>query len=262
MLDSWLSPVADLHAFNAVVVALFGLCTGSFLNVVIYRLPRGESIVVGRSHCPACEREIAWYDLVPVLSFLLLRGRCRYCRAPISCRYPLVESLTAAVFLVLYLHFGLQAALIKYLFLAALLVAATFIDIERFLIPNRLVVAGLAFGIAAGFFVHDVSFLSALLGAASTAGFLLLVALLYRGGMGMGDIKLALVTGLFLGWPMGLVGLFVGACIGGLVGIVLIVAKIKGRKDPVPFGPFIALGTLIALLWGSQILGLLLGTEA
>ncbi len=149
--------------------------------------------------------------------------------------------------------------MLKYLFLAALLVAVSFIDLEHFLIPNGLVLAGIIFGIGFGFFIHDISFWSALLGAVSCSGFLLLVSLVSRGGMGLGDVKLAVVTGLFLGWPQGPVGLLAGVCAGGLAGIVLLVTGIKGRKDPVPFGPFIALGVMIALFWGRAILHLLLG---
>jgi leader peptidase (prepilin peptidase)/N-methyltransferase len=248
--------------FGAIVVSVLGFCIGSFLNVVIYRLPRGESIVTGRSHCPNCARVIAWYDLVPLLSYLVLGGRCRSCRAAISGRYPLVESLTGVLFLILYLHFGLRIVLVKSLFLTSLLVAVSFIDIDHFFIPNRLVLAGVVCGVVFSLFVPDVSLWSALLGAASTAGFLLLVALLSRGGMGMGDIKLGLVTGLFLGWPLGLTGLLIGVCLGGFLGIILLASKIKSRKDPIPFGPFIALGTLIAMLWGAQILHLVLGMVA
>jgi leader peptidase (prepilin peptidase)/N-methyltransferase len=248
--------------FGAIVVSVLGFCIGSFLNVVIYRLPRGESIVTGRSHCTLCGKMIAWYDLFPLVSYLLLGGRCRNCKASISGRYPLVESLTGVLFLILYLHFGLRIVLVKSLFLASLLVAVSFIDIDHFFIPNRLVLAGVVCGVVFSLFVPDVSLWSALLGAASTAGFLLLVALLSRGGMGMGDIKLGLVTGLFLGWPLGLTGLLIGVCLGGFLGIILLASKIKSRKDPIPFGPFIALGTLIAMLWGAQILHLVLGMVA
>jgi leader peptidase (prepilin peptidase)/N-methyltransferase len=220
--------------FGAIVVSVLGLCIGSFINVVIYRLPRGESIVTGRSHCTHCGKMIAWYDLFPLLSYLLLGGRCRNCKTPISWRYPLVEGLTAGLFLVLYLHFGLTAPMIKYLFLAALLVAVSFIDLEHFIIPNGLVLAGVIFGIGISFFIHNVSFLSALLGAVSCSGFLLLASLISRGGMGLGDVKLAVVTGLFLGWPLGPLGLLIGICIGGLLGIVLLVTGTKGRKDPIP----------------------------
>jgi leader peptidase (prepilin peptidase)/N-methyltransferase len=245
--------------FGAIVVSVLGFCIGSFLNVVIYRLPRGESIVTGRSHCTLCGKMIAWYDLFPLVSYLLLGGRCRNCRASISWRYPLVESLTAILFLVLYLHFGLTLVLIKYLFLAALLVAVSFIDLEHFIIPNSLVLAGVVCGIAGFLIVRDLSIQSALLGAVACSGFLLLVSLASRGGMGLGDVKLAAVTGLFLGWPLGPVGLLIGICTGGLLGIVLLVTGINGRKDPVPFGPFIALGAMIALFWGRAIFYLLMG---
>jgi leader peptidase (prepilin peptidase)/N-methyltransferase len=130
----------------------------------------------------------------------------------------------------------------------------SFIDLEHFLIPNSLVLAGVVFGIGVAFIVHDISIWSALLGTVSCSGFLLLVSLVSRGGMGLGDVKLAAVTGLFLGWPLGPVGLLIGICTGGLLGIVLLVTGIKGRKDPVPFGPFIALGAIVALFWGWQIL--------
>ncbi len=251
--------MASSIPWNAVIVTVAGLCIGSFLNVVIYRLPRGESIISGRSHCVSCSTEICWYDLIPLLSYLILRGRCRSCRAPVSSRYPLVEFLTGGLFLVLYLHLGFQLLLLKYLFLGALLVAVSVIDIEHYLIPNYLVLAGVIAGILFTVAVGDTSYWSALLGAVTTAGFLLLIALLSGGGMGPGDIKLCLVTGLFLGWPLGLLGLLTGACIGGLLGLVLLAARVKGRRDPIPFGPFIAIGTLIAILWGDQILRKLLG---
>ncbi len=244
--------------FGAIAVTALGLCIGSFLNVVIYRLPRGESSVTGWSHCTHCGRAIAWYDLFPLVSHLLLRGRCRNCKAPISWRYPLVECLTAGLFLALYWHFGPTPVLLKYLFLSALLVAVSFIDLEHFLIPNSLVLAGVVFGMAGLLIVRDLSIQSALLGAVSCPGFLLLVSLSSRGGMGLGDVKLAMVTGLFLGWPQGMVGLLIAACTGGLLGIVLLVTGVKGRKDPIPFGPFIALGAMIALFWGGRILHLLL----
>jgi leader peptidase (prepilin peptidase)/N-methyltransferase len=248
--------------FGAIVVSVLGLCIGSFINVVIYRLPRGESIAAGRSHCTHCGKMIAWYDLFPLVSYLLLGGRCRNCRAPISWCYPLVEGLTAGLFLALYLHFGPTPALLKYLFLSALLVAVSFIDLEHFLIPNSLVFAGVIFGIGISFFVRDVSYWSALTGIVSCSGFLFVVSLISQGGMGLGDVKLVMVTGLFLGWPLAAVGLLIGICAGGLLGIGLLATGIKGRKDPIPFGPFIALGALAAVFWGGQIIHLFLGPFA
>lgn len=243
-----------VFVFCAVFITIFGMCAGSFLNVVIYRLPRGESILWGRSRCPACGHTLAWYDLIPVLSFVFLRGRCRNCGARISWVYPVVELLTGILFLLIFCRFGLTLALAKYLFLACVLVAAAFIDLQHYIIPDTLVLAGLAGCLVLGALARDVGVLSALSGAAACGGFLLLVALLSGGGMGGGDVKLAFVSGLFLGWPLAPLGLFLGICLGGALALTLLALHIKGRKDPLPFGPFISLGFLIALLWGDLIL--------
>lgn len=208
----------------------------------------------GRSCCPSCRQSIKWYDLVPLLSFLILGGRCRFCKNPISLRYPVVEVITALLFLIMYVRFGTGFTFLKYLILCSLLIAAAFIDLELYLIPNTLVIAGLLLGIPLTIMGHDVTLLSALLGSIASGGFLLLAAVLSKGGMGGGDIKLAAVVGFYLGWPLGLLGIFLGACMGGLIGLFLLLFRIKKRKDPIPFGPFIALGALAALLWGRTIL--------
>lgn len=236
------------------LVPVLGLCFGSFLNVVIYRLPRRESVIKGRSHCPACGKVLVWYDLVPVLSYLVLRGRCRYCQTPVSFRYPLVELATAAVFSVLFYHFGLTLVFAKYFFLACVLIAAAFIDLEHYFIPDWLVLTGFLGGVFLSFLARDGWFWSSLLGALVTGCFLFFVAVISKGGIGGGDIKLGTVVGLFLGWPLGPLSIFLGICIGGLVGIFFLVFGFKGRKDPVPFGPFIALGSFFALLWGNELI--------
>jgi len=232
---------------------LLGLFIGSFLNVVIYRLPRGETVVWGRSYCPACGRTLAWYDLIPVLSYLFLRGRCRYCRLPISPRYPIVELVTGVVFTTLFYNFGLSWILVKYLFLGAVLVAASLIDLEHYLIPDCLVVTGACGGIFLSLLARDVGFWSSLWGAAAAAGFLLLVAVISKGGMGGGDVKLAGMVGLFLGWPLASLALFLSLVTGGLLGIYLLISGCKKRQDPVPFAPFIAIGVILALLFGMKI---------
>ncbi|MEW8958226.1 MAG: prepilin peptidase [Moorella sp. (in: firmicutes)] len=233
---------------------LLGLFIGSFLNVVIYRLPRGETVVWGRSYCPACGRVLAWYDLIPVLSYLLLRGRCRYCRLPISSRYLLVELVTGVVFTTLFYIFGLSWILVKYLFLSAVLVAASFIDLEHYLIPDRLVVTGACGGILLSLLARDVGFWSSLWGAVAAAGFLLLVAVISKGGMGGGDVKLAGMVGLFLGWPLASLALFLSLVTGGLAGVCLLVSGRKKRQDPLPFAPFITTGGLLALFFGEKML--------
>ncbi|MDN5327228.1 MAG: leader peptidase (prepilin peptidase) / N-methyltransferase [Moorella sp. (in: firmicutes)] len=233
---------------------ILGLFIGSFLNVVIYRLPRGETVVWGRSRCPACGRALAWYDLFPVLSYLFLRGRCRYCRLPISPRYPIVEIVTGVVFTTLFYNFGLSWVLVKYLFLGAMLVAASFIDLEHYLIPDSLVVTGACGGILFSLLARDVGLRSALGGTVAAAGFLLLVAVISNGGMGGGDVKLAGMVGLFLGWPLASLALFLSLVTGGLVGICLLVSGLKKRQDPLPFAPFIAIGGLLALFFGEKML--------
>jgi leader peptidase (prepilin peptidase)/N-methyltransferase len=246
-----------LDAFNffcLFFIFILGLCIGSFLNVVIYRLPGGESITLERSHCTSCGKRLRWYELIPLFSYLFLRGRCRTCHEPISLRYPLVELLTGIIFALLFLRFSLTIELVKYLFLSALLVAVSFIDLEHYIIPNSLIITGLAGGLILNIAAKDVGFVSALAGLLVTSGFLLLIALASKGGMGGGDIKLVAVTGLFLGWPLGPFGLILGAVIGGMIAVVLLLFRIKGRKDPLPFGPFIALGTFISILYGSQII--------
>lgn len=239
----------------AAFITFLGLCVGSFLNVVIYRLPHGESVCLGRSRCPVCGQTLAWYDLAPLFSYLALRRKCRYCRTGISRRYPLVELLTGVVFVGLYYHFGPTPVLAKYLFLVAVLIAVTFIDLDHCLIPNQLVLAGLIGGVISMPLAGDVRIQSALLGALIGSGFLLLVAIASKGGMGGGDVKLAAVTGFFLGWPLGPLGLYFGICLGGIAGIMLLLLGIKKRKDAIPFGPYIVLGTMVALLWGNRILG-------
>jgi leader peptidase (prepilin peptidase)/N-methyltransferase len=244
----------SFHFFCLFFVFILGLCIGSFLNVVIYRLPRGESITLERSQCASCGKQLRWYELIPLFSYLFLRGRCRTCHEPISLRYPIVELLTAITFALVFLQFGLTLELLKYLFLSALLVAISFIDLEYFIIPNSLIIIGLVGGVILNIAAQDVGFVSALAGLLVTSGFLLLIALASKGGMGGGDIKLVAVTGLFLGWPLGPFGLILGAVIGGMIAVVLLLFRIKGRKDPLPFGPFIALGTFISILYGSQII--------
>lgn len=233
---------------------LLGLFIGSFLNVVIHRLPRGETIIWGRSRCPTCGRVLAWYDLVPVASYLALRGKCRYCGAQISPRYPAVELLTGAVFAAHFYRFGMTPALVKYLFLGAVLIAAAFIDLEHYLIPDRLVLTGMAGAVVLGLAARDVGIWPALAGCAAGAGFLFAVVVFSKGGMGGGDVKLAAVAGLFLGWPLAALALFLAVVTGGLVAAVLLLFGAKGRKDAIPFGPFIAAGTLTAVLWGVRII--------
>jgi len=246
----------------AVVCGLLGLAVGSFLNVVIYRVPRKESVVRPRSRCPGCGTQLADRDNIPVLSWILLRGRCRTCGEPISARYPLVELGTAALFVAAALRFGLDWVLPAYLVFFAALVAVTFIDLEHYIIPNRIVYPTLFVSVpllvlAAAAQNEWSELLRAGEGAALAWGFLLVVHLIQPRGMGFGDVRLAAVLGLFLGWldlRHVFLGLFLGFLFGSLSSITLIALRRRGRKDQIPFGPFLAAGAVVAVLFGSPII--------
>lgn len=239
---------------------LIGLTLGSFLNVVIHRLPAGESIVSPRSRCPGCGAAIAAYDNVPLVSWLLLRGRCRSCRTRISARYPLVELLTAIAFLTVALAHGAGAELVVLLPFAAVLVAVAFIDLDHRIIPNRILAPAAAYAVAASAIVRPELLPELLAAGAGAFGLLLAAALVRPGGMGMGDVKLAGVMGLYLGVSVA-PALLVAFLVGAAVGLVMIAREgAAARKRGVPFGPFLALGGLVALLAGPELVDLYLGT--
>lgn len=242
--------------------AVLGLAIGSFLNVVIWRVPRKESVVRPPSHCPQCETPISPSDNVPVLSWLFLSGKCRHCKNPIPVRYPLVEAGCGVLFLAVAARFGASWELPAYLVLTAALLAISIIDLEHFIVPDRitapLTVSALALlGVAAVAEGNGWRFGRTLLGGVAYFAFLLLLNILYPKGMGMGDVKLAFSLGLYLGWlgwGQVFLGGFLAFLLGAVVGVTLIATKIKSRKDVVPFGPFLALGAMLTILWGDPIL--------
>jgi len=244
-----------------VVAALAGLLIGSFLNVVAWRLPRGESLVRPRSACPACRTPIRPYDNVPVLSWLLLRGRCRHCGARISGRYPLVEATTAALFAAVAIGRNGALDIALGLLLVTALVPITLIDLDRRIIPNAITLPAAVAAIVAGLVV-DIGFVpEQLIAGLAAGGFFLLAAILYPRGMGMGDVKLAAVLGLYLGRAVAPAILI--ALVGGvLVGAAIIARKgaREGRRTAVPFGPFLALGGVLALFVGDALVDAYLGT--
>jgi leader peptidase (prepilin peptidase)/N-methyltransferase len=238
----------------ATLAGVFGAIVGSFLNVVVYRLPRHESIVTPASHCPGCGAPVKAYDNIPVLSWLLLRGHCRACGVPISVRYPLVEFLTAALCVGAVLagegtaHIGLGIGLIL------LVVPIALIDLETRLIPNRLTLPGAVLALALGLALDPSGEPGRLIAGVAAGGFLLLAALAYPGGMGMGDVKLAGMMGLFLGSAVA-PALLIALLSGTAVGAVIIARKgaHAGRKTAVPFGPFLALGAIVAVFAGQPL---------
>jgi leader peptidase (prepilin peptidase) / N-methyltransferase len=232
----------------------FGAAIGSFVNVLAYRLPRRESLVRPRSRCPQCGTQIAGYDNIPVVSWVLLRGRCRHCRAPIPIRYPIVEALTALLFVAVGLKVGLEETLLPALALTITLVAAAETDLEHQIIPNRLIGTSAVAAIALWAIVDYSRLPENLIAGAAAGGFLLIAAIAYPAGMGMGDVKLAGVMGLYLGASVA-PALFVGFASGAVVGVALALASgSNARKQGVPFGPFLALGGIVALLYGPEII--------
>jgi leader peptidase (prepilin peptidase)/N-methyltransferase len=238
---------------------VLGAIAGSFLNVVAYRLPRRESVVWPRSHCPHCGAAVRPRDNVPILSYLLLRGRCRSCSAAISRRYPLVEALTAALCVGAVLAHPSGARLVLGIVTVLVLVPAALIDLEHRIIPNRLTAAGAVLALAAGTALDPSGEPQRLIAAAAAGGLLLAAALAYPGGMGMGDVKLAGVMGLLLGRAVG-AALLVALVAGVLAGMAVIARKgtREGRKTAIPFGPFLATGGLASVFAGEQIVDLYL----
>jgi leader peptidase (prepilin peptidase) / N-methyltransferase len=242
------------------VLFLLGLCVGSFLNVVIARVPEGRSIVGPGSACPRCSTPIAWYDNVPLLSFALLRARCRKCGEPISWRYPVVELITGLLFVLALAERGLTIDLIPALLLVAGLVAITGIDLDHQLIPDVISIPGIAVGLAVSTLTGRPGWLDSLVGVVIGGGIFLLIIVASRGGMGGGDMKLGAMLGAFLGWKLVLVAILIAILAGGVFAIVVLLLRRKGRKDAVPFGPFLALGGVVSLFWGEGLLAWYLGT--
>jgi leader peptidase (prepilin peptidase)/N-methyltransferase len=239
---------------TAAVIAAVGLVVGSFLNVVIARLPAGRSVVGGRSACPACGAVIAWHDNIPVLSFAMLRGRCRHCAVRISWRYPIVEVVTAALFVGAYLKFGVGIDLVAACLLLAALVALTAIDLDHQLLPDAITLPGILTGVAANVASPNGSLIDSLIGIAVGSGIFLVIILASGGGMGGGDMKLGAMLGAFMGWKVALVALFLGVVAGGLGAVLFLATGRKGRKDPIPFGPFLAVGGAVAMFWGQALI--------
>jgi leader peptidase (prepilin peptidase) / N-methyltransferase len=264
-----------MEALALSLAGIGGLIFGSFLNVVVYRVPRKESIVRPASRCPSCGHELSVADNIPVLSWVLLRGRCRYCRAPISIRYPAAELLTAAIWMLAVVrreHLappgtppdGVGWQLLGFLPFLWVLVALSLIDLEHKILPNRIVYPSVLaaiplLAITAALGPGLEPWIRALLGGLAGAGGFLIVALISPAGMGMGDVKLAGLIGLFvgyLGWGRLLVAFFASFAAGALVGIMLMIVRRAGRKTQIPFGPFMALGAIISTLAGENLLDL------
>ncbi len=238
---------------------IFGGLIGSFLNVCICRLPNEQSIVTPGSHCPHCKEHIRGYDNIPLISYLLLRGRCRRCRQAISIQYPLVEGITAVLSLLLFMRFGPSLSYVVYFSFAAALIVITVIDYHHQVIPDVISLPGIVVGFLASLVLPGHSFVSSLLGILLGGGSLFLVAAVYewlfkREGMGGGDVKLLAMIGAFLGWKPVILTILLGSLIGSIVGITVMIWKGRNFKYAIPFGPFLSMGAMVSLVYGERII--------
>ena len=235
------------------LIFIFGLAIGSFLNVVIFRLGTNESILVGRSHCPKCGAILKWYDLIPALSFLIQKGKCRYCEKKISFQYPIVEIITGFLFVLILSKFGLDSLITYYLLLISCFLIVIFVyDLKNYLILDKIVFPAIIIVLFYQVFIGN--FLNPFLSALLASGFFLSLVLISKGKwMGMGDVKFAILMGLILGWPNILLALFLSFFSGAIIGIVLILFGKKGLKSQIPFGPFLVGSTILIMLYGEYL---------
>jgi len=252
------------YGINAVLIFILGLIVGSFSNVCIYRIPKNESIIFPASHCPKCNSPIKPVDNIPLISYILLKGRCRNCKSKISIQYPVVELLTGLIYLIISLIYGLSVQTLIYIILSSALIIIAFIDLNEEIVPDVISLPGIVIGFIISFFVTYISFINSALGILAGGGIILIIGLagsviFKKEAMGGGDVKLAAMIGAFLGWKYIIVSLFLGFFLGAVTGIILILSKIKSREDLVPFGPFIVLGSFVTILWGEKIISWYLG---
>jgi len=249
------------------IVFIFGCFIGSFLNCVVYRMENKKSFAKGRSFCPKCKHTLAWSDLIPVISFLFLRGKCRYCKKKISWQYPVVEIITGLLFLLIFNQFSiLEFSKLLYLLVVSCLLEVIFIyDLKHYIIPDRVIFPAIiiVFLFRILDFIRNFKLeirnydllLNLTMAIVVSAGFFFLLWLISRGRwMGFGDVKLALFMGLFLSWPNILVALFFAFILGSVIGLILIALQKKKMKSQMPFGPFLIAGTFVGLFWGTKII--------
>jgi leader peptidase (prepilin peptidase)/N-methyltransferase len=237
-----------------ILIFVLGLSIGSFLNVCIYRIPEKKSIAFPASHCPTCEHSLNAIDLFPIVGYLINRGKCKYCGVKISIQYPMVELLTGILFLLLFHKFFITMEFLKYIVLVSLLIIITFVDIERQEIPDELILFGLVAGLLFNIYNIKTDMVPGIIGFILGGGVFLIIAMVTNGAMGGGDIKLMAVLGLFFGWKLIIMIALISFVIGAVVSLILIAAKVKSRKDFIPFGPFISIAALLVIFYGTQII--------
>ncbi len=249
----------EISSVMVVYSALFGLALGSFMNVCIYRIPLKKSIVSPPSSCPNCGERIRFYDNIPLISYLLLLGKCRHCSNPLAWHYPLVEALTGLLSVALFIRYGLSYQYFLYLLFTSVLVTISFIDLHHKIIPDVLSLSGIVVGLAASFMPGTISWLDSLIGIIAGGGSLFLVAFVYeritgREGMGGGDIKLLAMIGAWLGWRQLYLVVLISSLVGAIVGITFLLMAGKGFRVRIPFGPFLSLGAMVCLFFGPELM--------
>jgi len=235
-----------------IFIFVLGLIVGSFLNCVILRTYKGESFIVGRSYCPKCKHDLKPWDLIPVLSYLILRGKCRHCGNKISSQYPLVELSTAIIFSFVYLQVGLTSKMIYLLVIMAIFIVIFVYDLKYYIVPDKFVFSGIIISAIWVFLTGDI--LITFASAIGASFFFFLIWFFSKGlAMGFGDVKLAFLIGLLLGWPNVIVGLFLGFFFGAIIGTISLLINQKNLKSEIPFAPFLLSGAFVALFWGDKI---------
>ncbi|MBP2032191.1 leader peptidase (prepilin peptidase)/N-methyltransferase [Clostridium algifaecis] len=245
-----------MYIYYGIIIFIFGTIIGSFLNVCIYRIPLQESVVYTPSHCTSCGRKIKWYDLIPVASYIVLKGKCRYCGEKISKKYPIVEFVTGILYLMLYVKFGISISIVKYITFISILIVVGIIDFNTTNVYFETTIVGLISSIIflASYYYIGFPVKTYVYGGILGGGLLSLIIVITKGGMGWGDMEICFVCGMFLGLELTFVMLFLSFVIGAIAAVILILSGKKSRKDYIPFGPFIAAASVITVLLGQNIL--------
>ncbi|MCK4919046.1 MAG: prepilin peptidase [Candidatus Pacebacteria bacterium] len=243
-----------------IIIFILGLLIGSFLNVVIFRLETEENIAFDRSKCPSCKHILSWKDLFPVLSFIFLKGKCRYCLKKISIQYPLVELMTASFFVFIFSYFFsvtekyFIANIIFYFFIISSFIVISVYDLRHYIIPDKVIYPAIIITALFNFIFASPIFLNHLFSAIVAFGFFFVIIVLTKGqGMGGGDAKLGFLMGLILGWPLVFLAIFLASISGSIIGLALIIGKKKKIKSMIPFGPFLIFGTVVSIFYGEEI---------
>lgn len=249
-----------MYIYFGIVIFIFGIIIGSFLNVCIYRIPRDESIAYPQSHCTNCNSSIKWYDLIPIISYIILKGKCRHCNQHISIRYPIVEFVTGILYVMIYVKFGFGIEFAKYAVFTSVITVIGMIDLDTTDVYFQVIAIGLisAMVFMGIYYYNGFPVITYIYGGALGGGLLALITVVTRGGMGWGDAEICLVCGLFLGFKLTFVMLFFSFIIGAFIGVLLILSKKKSAKDYIPFGPFVAIAAIFTMLCGQNILNLYL----